>query len=631
MKKRLYVLLCLIGIANTVFAQEYASSKIPSALRDKAEIVIRDEQRDIKVFSKTKVVEEYKVVFTILNKQGDSYSTVSEYYDKGSSLKGLKVTVYDSLGIKGKSYSKSDFTDQSQISGGTMYQDDRVLYLTVHENTYPYTIEFSYTKNINSNFFISPWVPQYYYNIAVQKSNFNISYPNDLPLKYKESSLSKAKTTSDASFTTKSYSCENLNAIEYEDLSVGITNITPWAYFSPNTFSFENTEGDMTTWNTFGNWIYQLSKGGDKLPPEIASKVHELTAGLSTPQEKVKKLYNYMQSKTRYISVQLGIGGFIPFPAEKVAVNNYGDCKALSNYMKSLLKEVNIPSQLVIVKAGDNKDLWSDFSSIGQANHMILCVPMVKDTVWLECTSQRNPYNYLGSFTGDRNVILVSENGGKVVKTPKLNAKDNFQIRKAKVVLDESGNAICNINSKFGGEQFENYHSQLYEEPKEQKDYIYKYIGISNPEIINLKYAQNDTNTPTLEQSIDLKATKVMSGLGNNFFLALNLMNKRQYVPQAYDNRKTDFAINFSYYDKDEISYELPATLKVDFLPEDQEIKSEFGVYKTKTIKENNTITYSRELEMWRKTYKPSEYPKLIEFYNAVYKADKQKAVIVKM
>src|SRR5690606_36041786 len=106
---------------------------------------------------------------------------------------------------------------------------------------------------------------------------------------------------------------------------------------------------------------------------------------------------------------------------EKVAVNNYGDCKALSNYMKALLKEAQIPSQLVIVKAGKNKDLWADFSAIGQANHMILCVPMVKDTVWLECTSQRNPYNYLGSFTGDRNVILVSDEGGKVVKTPKLN------------------------------------------------------------------------------------------------------------------------------------------------------------------------------------------------------------------
>lgn len=631
MRINTYILCCFFGLIKTVDAQDFASAKIPAELRLNAEIVIRDEQREIKVHSKTKVIEDYKIVFTVLNKQGDYFATVSENYDKNTSLKNLKVNVYDSLGIKTKSYSKGDFQDQSLISGSTMYADDRVTYLDVSKNIYPYTIEFSYTKTYNSNFYIPLWSPQFHYNVAVEQSNFSISYPEDLPFKFKESNMSKAVTSSEEGFTTKRYSCKNLSAIEYEYLSTGFGDLTPWVNFSPKDFSFEDTVGDMSTWRSFGNWVYQLSKDGDQLPPEIASKVHELTDGLASPEEKVKKLYNYMQSKTRYISVQLGIGGFKPFPAEKVAVNNYGDCKALSNYMKALLKEAQIPSQLVIVKAGKNKDLWADFSAIGQANHMILCVPMVKDTVWLECTSQRNPYNYLGSFTGDRNVVLVSDEGGKVVKTPKLNPKDNFQVRKAKIVLDANGNAVCNISTKFGGEQFEHYHDQLFEEVKEQKDFIYKNIGIKNPQITSLNYSQEDQNMPLLEQALNLNATKMMTGLGDNFFLSLNLMNKIEHIPQTYKDRKTQFAIGFSFYNKDEISYEVPAGFRIDFLPEDQEIKSVFGVYKTKTTKENNVIIYTRELEMWKKTYEPDKYNELIEFYNSVYKADKRKAVIVKI
>ena len=54
------------------------------------------------------------------------------------------------------------------------------------------------------------------------------------------------------------------------------------------------------------------------------------------PIEKAKIVYKYMQEKTRYISVQVGIGGFKPMLAKDVDRLGYGDCKALSNYTKAL-------------------------------------------------------------------------------------------------------------------------------------------------------------------------------------------------------------------------------------------------------------------------------------------------------
>ncbi len=82
-------------------------------------------------------------------------------------------------------------------------------------------------------------------------------------------------------------------------------------------------------------------------------KVHELTDHLTDKRQKVFALYDYLQKNTRYISVQLGIGGWQPFPADYVATKRYGDCKALSNFMVALLKEAGIKAQLC-------GDLWRE-------------------------------------------------------------------------------------------------------------------------------------------------------------------------------------------------------------------------------------------------------------------------------
>src|SRR5574342_1196313 len=105
----------------------------------------------------------------------------------------------------------------------------------------------------------------------------------------------------------------------------------------------------MNSWQDFGKFIYALKQGRDELPPEIKQKVHELTDGIADTKEKINVLYGYMQKNTRYVSIQLGIGGWQPFDAKYVAKKGYGDCKALSNYMYSILKEAGIKSYYAVI------------------------------------------------------------------------------------------------------------------------------------------------------------------------------------------------------------------------------------------------------------------------------------------
>src|SRR5262249_20714832 len=121
---------------------------------------------------------------------------------------------------------------------------------------------------------------------------------------------------------------KNLPAITNEPMAPSLRYIAPSVLIAPSDFEAEGYKGDMSTWESYGRFIYELSKGRDILPEDVKKKIHELTDKLTDPKEKIAVLYSYLQKNTRYISVQLGIGGLQPYDANYVATKRYGDCKA---------------------------------------------------------------------------------------------------------------------------------------------------------------------------------------------------------------------------------------------------------------------------------------------------------------
>ncbi len=110
---------------------------------------------------------------------------------------------------------------------------------------------------------------------------------------------------------------------------------------------------------------------------------------------------------------------------------------------------------MFLINAGDNTSFNVDFPST-QFNHAIAAVPNEKDTLWLECTSQKNPFGYQGKFTGDRKALMITDVGANVVRTIQYRPEDNLQSRTANVNIDITGNAKARIKTTAAGIQYEN-------------------------------------------------------------------------------------------------------------------------------------------------------------------------------
>lgn len=200
---------------------------------------------------------------------------------------------------------------------------------------------------------------------------------------------------------------QNQKAFEFENSSPNARDFLPKARISLNNFSLDGVTGSFTNWSEFGKWMHtSLIAGRDVLDESTKSKILSLVEGVNSPIEKAKIVYQFMQNKTRYISVQVGIGGWQPIAANEVDEVGYGDCKGLTNYTKALLDVVGVESYFTLIYGGQKRDIDKDFSAF-QGNHAILNIPNNGNDIWLECTSQTAPFGYLGTFTDDRDVLVV--------------------------------------------------------------------------------------------------------------------------------------------------------------------------------------------------------------------------------
>ncbi|WP_439128660.1 DUF3857 domain-containing protein, partial [Polaribacter sp.] len=399
MKKLLYLLIVgFLFTINPICSQEikYSSSLIPKELKQNANAVVRDYAIEITIEDTDKMIVSKREVVTVLNKLGKVDAKLVEGYDEDTKITDLSARIYDALGNEIKKYKERHFEDVSAVDGGTLYSDSRVKYVDYTPISYPYTVVFESTYKTSTTGFIPWWQPINGYYVSVEKSSYKVLNPNKIPWRFKNINFDKFSVKKQESDTEIFYSLENQPGFKYENSSVHYREILPKAMITLNNFSLKGVAGQYKNWKEFGAWMNaELLKGRDQLEPATVLKIKNLVSGVEDPIEKAKLVYKFMQEKTRYISVQVGIGGWEPIAANQVDKVGYGDCKGLTNYTKALLDAAGVTSYYTVVYADEKRDIDKDFSSI-QGNHVILNIPNKGKDVWLECTSQTMPFGFLG-------------------------------------------------------------------------------------------------------------------------------------------------------------------------------------------------------------------------------------------
>lgn len=634
---RLFICLTVLFFSQFLSSQNlnYQALLINQKLKDDANAVVRLNEITVDINALDEMIIKNERVVTVLNKLGDDFVQAYVWYNNSIEIKNIQAIIYDQLGNEIAKKKQKDFKDVSAVSGGTLYSDSRVVYLEYTPITYPYTVKFTSeikTKNTGN---VPNWRFLDGFLVSTEKSKYRINFASpELKPVFKEKNLENIDVLKTASDTSILYEGSNIAAIKRESLSPSFQKIAPQIMARMVNFYYGGYSGEIKDWNDLGLWMYtNLIQGRDELSEETKAKVHSLVANTTDDLEKAKIIYQYVQDNTRYISVQVGIGGLQPIAAVDVDRVKYGDCKGLSNYTKALLKEAGVTSYYTHVESGNYKvDFESDFPDLGAGDHVILAVPYLDKLYWIDCTTQIHPFGFIGDFTDGRQVLLIKPDGGELVTTTAYLNEENSQKINANYSLSADNTLTASIIIKTKGVQYDD-HFPIQQKSNDDiiKDYKEDWSNINNLKIENFEF-KNDKEAAEFTETINISAINYGSKSGERILFAVNAFNKNKFVPNRYRDRQLPLEIQRGYLDEDVFVINLPEGFKIEAVPKPILIKNEFGTYKANIEASENgtTLIYNRRLLIKEGEYAKEKYEEYRNFRKEVASNDNAKIVLIK-
>jgi hypothetical protein len=622
----------LFSVSLSAQNPEYSSDKIADSLKQNANAVVRLDQIDIIIASQRSMTIKNKRVVTVLNENGQGAVHLMEYYSKGTTVKNIQTTFLDASGNLVKKIKRKDFTDYCATDGGTVFSDSRVLFYNYTPINYPFTAVYESEVETSTTAFIPQWQPLRADLVSLEKCILNVNYPNNLGFKKKEFNFSRFKIEKTVDNDSQlSYTVNAIPAQKYEEQSPAYI-VYPKVMMGLELFHLEGVDGYAKTWKEYGQWYAdKILTGTAEIPEGTKLKIKNLIGTETDPLKKARIVYKYLQEKSRYVSIQVGIGGWKPMLATDVDRLGYGDCKALSNYTKSLLNVVGVPSYLTLLYGDGNKhNIEADMVSM-QGNHMILSIPDGDNYVFLECTSQDNPFGFQANFTDDRDVVIIKPDGGEIVRTKTYENKDNAQVSKGKYVIAENGDFSGEISMISTGTQYgQKYHLETMQPTEKEKHYKDYWDNISNLKIEKTSFA-NDKEKISFAENVAISAVNYGSITNNKMMFVVNAFNPHFKTVQRIRNRKNPFDVPRGYYDVDEIAIALPAGFTIESLPNAFELNTKFGEYKIEFIKKDAlNLVYKRSILIKKGLYANTEYEEYRLFMDQISRHDNSKIVLAK-
>lgn len=626
MKKSISLLFFLFVITLHTQAQ-WQITGIPDSLRQSANSVVRLFTQQTTVTSPTSYTVTYHKVVTILNRNGSidgGWTCCSDNFRQLTSFSGV---IYDANGKQLEKLKKSNLGTTS-VSEHLATDDVYNYYTPSSAMSYPYTVEYEWQVKGNNGYVDFPVFCPIRNRQSLQSAEYTLTIPADMSI-VSHCSTGNWNSYSNDKHTEYKWSLPSMRCFITDYYDEEPFNILPMVMSGPKSFSFAKTTGDMNTWESFGKWFYTLYKGRDILPEDIATKVNSIIADCHTTREKIEALYSFIAENTRYVSIQLGIGGWQPMNATEVSKTGFGDCKALTNYMRALLKVAGVESYPLLVSTTYSR-LIPNFPNMHQINHVLLAVPMEKDDILLvECTNPQLPLGYIPESIAGHDALLIKESGGVMTEIKDYTPAQNNESVNADMSVHSNGQVDVHFAWNHTGCCYGDIMSLKTLDNNKCKDRIRKWMSFNDVTINEVKYK---------EKKAGMSSNMVFDcqGLAKNgkveddrIFLTCNPFRKYQPVI-LHNDRKRPIVIDFSRSWTDTISIKLTEDLSVEAIPEEEHYESAFGDCNLTIKQEANNILVTMSVLFRKGRFSIEHRKKFEDFQQKISRITNKQIVLVR-
>ena len=412
--KKLLLLISIIQITLLQGQVKFATDPIKDSIRFMSNSVVRDYYTEIEFIDEENYVIRKRKLVTVLNRRGIEEGNFVLADNERAKFKFKEAKTSNADGITLRVFTENDIYKSKLVNISEEVLENLNFYsLKMNEDVFPYNTYFDYEMIINGTLKIDDWVPNPSSNSGLENAELKIILKPEMQINIKINGNIK-QMKNDSSKRSKYYYWKALpqKSRVQEDTAF----IIPSLRMTLTKFKLLGSTGSFNSWQSFGNWIVTLNEGLYALPADLEKMVSDTVAKYNSDSLIIQALYSYIQKEYRYVSIQLGIGGWKPQSNEFTFKKGIGDCKALSLMMKSLLDKAGIESYYCLASMKREKEIiYQDFPE-NRFNHVMICAILNGKNHWIECTSKDLIAGQSSLFCKGTYSLIVSKDNSKLLK-----------------------------------------------------------------------------------------------------------------------------------------------------------------------------------------------------------------------
>ena len=439
---------------------------------------------------------------------------ISIYFTELETIKDIEVRIQSSNG-KEKYLKKKDIV-LSSVNTSSFYAGLQRYSFELPASSSAYDVTYSYTVHHQDLMFLARL--GFYYESNEESIRYEIRIPVSHKLAYKYSKeiesqkglnywSDKHGNYTHHYFESKPESRDNITEKELP-LSTEVRTIVHPQAVAP--FAYYN------------KWYQNLVLPHSNLNETTKTAINQEIEGLTTRKDKIEALYNLVQKRINYIDFENGIGAIQPRDVNEIFAKKQGDCKDMSNLLTQSLKHIGIEANMAISSSLSHfTDL--DFPSLSSANHCICVVPEGDDYIFLDATESNGIFGLPSQHTQGRNVFVINDLEGELVRVPVVKTEDNkanYQMKLTQKGINLEGECRVELNgmSQMG---LKNYAKSTTESVTQQNIEKYYSRQANNLKFSDLTLDEKDKRTSFTST---VKSSRIFTNLGKKYYLSLNFL-----------------------------------------------------------------------------------------------------------
>jgi transglutaminase-like putative cysteine protease len=424
------------------------SAPAAAAFPDASAMTLRDESVT-KLNADGTSVDVTHETFKIFNQRGHEKGELSIPFNASNE----KITGLHARTIKPDgtvlTAGAGDIHQTAPFSEYAMYDDAKDIGISMPGVEDGAIIDYVYTRTITKSYLPGQYSEQWSFRDGVDPVKFSkmtLSAPAAMKIQTlprNTSGMTATQTLSkDGTRRTYVWEMKNLAPLVPEPMMPPASTFLPTLELST-----------IPSWQTIAHWYQGLAAGQMAVSPEIKDTVKTLTAGKTSDTEKAKAIYYWVEGRTRYVALELGLSAFQPHPAGEVCRNRYGDCKDMATLLVTMLHEAGIKTAWpVLLGAGRIEPVHEYLAAPSYFNHAIVRADIDGKPYWFDSTAEMCPFGQIPG--GDRGVdaFVIRDGSGRFETIPTGTPAENRQTTVTQVDLHPDGSADCRTTIHLDGD-----------------------------------------------------------------------------------------------------------------------------------------------------------------------------------